>query len=176
MSAALAQNAQDISSTTAPVIPSFQLPADLGFKALRLSLLALFSFAMIGALHPEMRNAIRQQFVKETRTVISTVSGDIQGTGTTLTVVKVKTGEGLFLEVYDPQTDGTQKLVEKIGMMDTKDGYFNFNGHATNLAIEDIDGDGKPEILAPTFDQNLVGHLNVYRFDSSAQSFKQVMR
>ena len=55
-------------------------------------------------------------------------------------------------------------LIASTKLPDKKDGYFTFNGDVTNLAVDDIDNDKKSEILATTFDNDLVAHLNVYRY------------
>jgi hypothetical protein len=51
---------------------------------------------------------------------------------------------------------------------------FNLHGRVTRLAIADIDEDGANELLIPTFDDQLVPHLNIYRYIPSAQRFEQV--
>jgi hypothetical protein len=142
----------------------------------RARLIVLFGFMMVAALHPTVRSSMRSSIVKDFRVVVSTAHGDLLGNGSEMTIAKVRTRDSLFLEIYEPKDDGSQRLVERIEMPDHKDGYFNFNGQAMNLAIDDIDGDGRLDILAPSFDQNLVGHLNIYRFDQSSGVFQRSLR
>lgn len=92
------------------------------------------------------------------------------------TVAKIRSRDALFVEIYEPMADGSQKLVERIELADKKDGYFKFQDQLTNLAVADIDSDGQPEIMVPSFDQNLIGHLNVYRYDKGAGSFQRTLR
>ena len=47
-----------------------------------------------------------------------------------------------------------------------------FQGQATNLGLYDINNDNIPEILAPTYDNKLNPHLNVYSYDSEIKKFK----
>lgn len=145
-------------------------------RAGRIALTLGFVGMLIATLVPEVRTEIRTTVSKDFRMVSSTAQGDLLGTGSALTVAKIKTRDALLLEVYEMMADGSQRLLERIDLPDRKDGYFNFNGRATNLAIDDIDGDGKMEIIAPTFDQNLVGRLNVYRYDQGAGTFNRVLR
>jgi hypothetical protein len=139
-------------------------------------LIAICAVMLISSLVPDVKSAIRGSVLHDFREVLSTAQGRIAGGSNEYTVAKVKTQNGLFLEIYENAEHGTQKLVETIALADKRDGYFNFNGQATNLAIDDIDGDGKLEILAPTFDQNLVGRLNVYNFDPSTKSSERALR
>jgi hypothetical protein len=143
----------------------------------RAALVALCIMMMVGALHPDLRSAIRGSLSNENyRNVVSTVQGHLAGDERVYTVAKVKTAETLSLEIFEHLGNGQEKLVEKIQLPDSRDGFFDFNGRASNLAMSDVNGDGRPEILAPTFDTNLVGHLNVYNFDPESHAFQKVTR
>lgn len=80
-------------------------------------------------------------------------------------VIKVRTNDGLFVEVYGRNQNGARPLIDRIQLPDRRDGYFSFAGRTSNLFIHDVDGDDVPEILAPSFDDNLMAHLNVYRLN-----------
>jgi hypothetical protein len=151
-------------------------PTLLLLNICRVLLIAAFAISLVSVLHPDVRSQIRGAFVHDFRTIVSTARGDLLGNGTQLTVVKVKTQNSLGLEVYQAEADGSNRLLEHIELPDKKDGYFNFNGQATNLAIDDVDGDGRPEIVAPSFDQNLVGRLNIYKFKAESNSFERMIR
>lgn len=142
----------------------------------RTALIALAILMLVAALHPDMRTKVRGLVVRDYRTVVSKASGNLAGDERLFTVTKVKMQNALALEVFEHTGDGRQKLVERIAMPDARDGYFDFGGKATNLAIDDIDGDGRPEILAPTFDNNLVGRLNVYGYDLISKTFQRIIR
>jgi len=160
-----------------PMTPALAMKtSDLLYRVTRIILTGLFATLLFVALHPDVRSQVRGSLVQDYRTIVSTASGHLAGDERNFTVAKVKTRDSLSLEIFELVEGGKQKLVEKIVMADAKDGYFNFNGQATNLAIDDIDGDGRPEILAPSFDSNLVGRLNVYDFDSASGNFQKVIR
>ena len=63
-------------------------------------------------------------------------------------------------------------MIAKIRLPDNKEGYFDFQGQATNLGLADINDDNIPEILAPSYDQRLEPHLNVYSFDPNTKAFR----
>lgn len=139
-----------------------------------LGIMAVLAF--IAVVHPDVRASVRGTLRSDYRTVISTAKGDLSGAGSMYTVAKVKTRDNIYLEIFENIADHAPRLVERIELADARDAYFNFNGQATNLAIDDINGDGRPEILAPTFDRNLVGRLNVFQFNESTREFQKVMR
>lgn len=150
--------------------------SDLFYRFTRFVLTTMFAGMLVVALHPDVRTQVRGTFMKDYRMVVSTAKGKLAGDERLFTVAKVKTRDTLSLEIFEMLDNGSQKLVEKIQMNDLKDGYFSFNGQATNLAIDDIDGDGRPEILAPSFDSNLVGRLNVYNYDQASGNFQRIIR
>jgi hypothetical protein len=86
--------------------------------------------------------------------------------------LKIQTADTLSLEVFESDGDSQKmKFFKRIVLPETRDAYFNFHGNATNLALTDVDGDGSMEIVAPTFDENLIPRLNVYKYDSERQDF-----
>ncbi|HVK62497.1 MAG TPA: hypothetical protein VM432_13145 [Bdellovibrionales bacterium] len=142
----------------------------------RVSLITLFAAMLIAALHPDVRSEVRGAVMKDYRTVVATAQGRLSADAELYTVAKVKTRDSLALEIYENGVDGDQRLIEKIIIPDAKDGYFSFDNQTTNLAIDDVDGDGRMEIIAPSFDRNLIGRLNVYNFDPEAKSFQRIIR
>lgn len=83
-------------------------------------------------------------------------------------MIKIKTHEGLFLEIYGLSAEGGRPLLDRIQLPDRRDGYLNFGTNTANLFLQDMDGDDVPEIIAPSFDENLVAHLNIYRFNPTS--------
>ena len=150
-----------------------------GFKwkenTLSLISLAICVASLISALHPTIRGFIRSYFVKEYREVLSIATGAIEA-GKTFKVIKIKTSKGLFIEVYGDSPNQIRPLLDRIKLPDNKDGYFMIKGQATNLALKDIDGDNSMEIIVPTYDSNLVAHLNVYKYDPFSRRFIQMSK
>lgn len=126
---------------------------------------------IVATLNDGARAAIRETLQPEYRKLLSTAFGDVLGNGTPIRVMKVKTREGLFVEIYRANN---YELVQKISLDQKSDGYFTYRGNPTNLALVDIDGDDTPEILAPGYDQNLSAHLNVYRYDRETNLFHRL--
>jgi hypothetical protein len=106
------------------------------------------------------------------RTVLATANGDLTGHGDHITAVKVQTADDLSVEIYsvDQRTQETN-LRTRIVLPERRDGAFRFQGQMQRLVLLDLDHDGTLEILAPTFDENLIPRLHIYRYDSLAQIF-----
>jgi hypothetical protein len=118
------------------------------------------------------RDFIRHHLFAPTRKVIAKADADLTGKGDWMTVIKVQTEQGLFLEIYRIDREhATSSLIKRIHLDDSRDGYFTFRGNATNLALTDVNSDGVLDIVAPTFDESLIPRLNVYKYDPDVQDF-----
>ena len=71
---------------------------------------------------------------------------------------------------------GNISLLEKYQLPDDHDAYFNFGGTMSNLVVADIEKTGTPQIVVPSFDKDLIGHLNVFQFDNSSRSLMKFTR
>jgi hypothetical protein len=139
------------------------------------SVLLLLAAALLAAvLTPSVRNRVQEHFAQVGREVLATAEGDLMNEGSMAKVVKYRSRDGIFVEVLRVKPDGSNTMVDRIQLPDKHDGLFNFHGHVTRLAIADIDNDGKLELLAPTFDNQLVPHLNVFRYNPAITRFEPV--
>lgn len=143
----------------------------LGFPTLCLISLSL---AVLTTL-PSSREFIRSVIISNSRDILAKAEADITGKGMRMAVIKVHTADTLALEIFENE-GGSNKLrfVKRIVLPEKRDAYFNFRGNATNLVMTDVDGDGHLEIVAPTFDENLVPRLNVYKFDADSRDFRRM--
>ncbi|MCB0364305.1 MAG: hypothetical protein H6624_14395 [Bdellovibrionaceae bacterium] len=127
--------------------------------------LGIFLVGLLCVFHPDIRSYLRGIFHKQYREVLSSATGPYLDVFPASRVIKVRTNDGLFVEVYGRNQNGARPLIDRIQLPDRRDGYFSFAGRTSNLFIHDVDGDDVPEILAPSFDDNLMAHLNVYRLN-----------
>lgn len=141
----------------------------------------LFSVLLITAsalvailLTPQLRENLLEHIYPIGREVLATAEGDLLSEGEPAKVIKYRTREGIFVEILRPQANGDLSLVDRIALPDKHDGLFNLHGRVTRLAVADVDGDGRMELLAPTFDNQLVPHLNVFRYSSATGRFEPV--
>ncbi len=124
---------------------------------------------------PSSREFIRSVIVSNSRQVLAKAEGDLTGKGMKVAVIKVKTADTIALEIFESQGDtASLQFVKRIVLQEKRDAFFNFRGNATNLALTDVDNDGKMEIVAPTFDDNLIPRLNVYKYDPEFNDFRKL--
>ncbi len=139
-----------------------------------LSLLVLITtlFAVV----PKWRNQVREILISSQRKIIAKASASLTPDGPHVTVLKIKESGQIHLEVYkaDSEGDGQPSLMTRLDLPQGRDGYFVFQGNATNLVLSDMDKDGALDIIAPTFDEQMTARLHVYRYDRVIQSFTRM--
>lgn len=132
----------------------------------------MFASSLSMVFHPGVRASVRSAFIKDFRSVLSTTQGTFNSAQNSFSFIKIRNQSGIIVEVYKQDSQSTQ-FVDKIELPTHKDAFFTFNGQATNLAIDDIDGDQEPELLVPSFDGQMIAHLNVYKFNSELKKFER---
>ncbi|MNL29108.1 hypothetical protein D3C87_1507820 [compost metagenome] len=139
-----------------------------------LSLLAAIAMAVTTvAVVPSLKNKARDFFVKGDRSILAKVEGSLTADGPRVTVLKIKTQGELSVEVYEQKDEGLH-LMSRLTLDENRDGYFSLQGNATNLALTDVDGDGVMEVVAPTYDDQMVPRLNIFKYNAEAKSFDRV--
>ena len=94
------------------------------------------------------------------------------GDGHPVKVLKLQTPEGVQVEIYNSPEGAGSSLIDRIRLQDRHNGFFDFQGEASQLAILDVNGDGLYEIIAPTFDERLNAHLNIFRYNPEVRRFE----
>lgn len=117
------------------------------------------------------RTSLRETLLPNKREVLAKARGDLVGGGANFQRTKVKTQDNLVIEVYelDPVSKKTLFRARAI-LPERRDGLFNYRGSATNLLLMDIDNDNGLEIIAPSFDENMVPRLHIYKFNDQSGS------
>jgi hypothetical protein len=128
------------------------------------------------ALNSEWRLRFQAWAWPNEKKLLATVSGDLLGDGSNYKILKYATHQGLILEVQMPSKDPDQdfSLVDRVYIPDRFDGFFSINTIATRLALVDVDNDGRLEIVAPSFDDKLVAHLNTLRLNQDTRRLEIV--
>ena len=127
------------------------------------------------ATNPRWRSDLKRVLSGEQRKILAKAEANLQPGGPQMKIFKIKSGEEISLEIFSSPDGGSNfTLAQKITLEEKSDGYFNFQGNATNLALADIDNDSYFEIMAPTFDDQGVARLNTYKYDQSTHSFQKM--
>lgn len=140
-----------------------------------MGLLALVAMTLVTvAVVPSLRTKIKDVFLSGDREIIAKVSGSLSPSGPRVTVLKIKSKNALSLEVYNQEATGELSLITKLPLFENRDGYFLLQGNATNLAITDVDKDGLLEIVAPTYDDQMIPRLNIFKYNPVNKSFDRM--
>lgn len=122
-------------------------------------------------LNPKIKSKTLEIFVGTQREVLSQLI--MERSGQEYKILKVKTVEGLLVEVYKV-TDDHFLLLDSQSLTDKKDAYYKFGDKKHNLFLKDINEDGQPEIILPSLDKNMKARLNVFLFDPISETLQKV--
>lgn len=120
---------------------------------------------------PQWRSKIRGFLLISSRQVLATANGDFMGDGQEMFLIKIEEDRQVFLEFYF-KTKENLRFFQRLTLAGPLDGYFTFQSEATNLVITNLDPDSPLEILAPSFDEEFVAHLQVIKFSTLTQKFE----
>jgi hypothetical protein len=120
---------------------------------------------------PQLRFKIRSYLLPSSRQVLATANGDFRGDGQDMFLIKIKESRQVHLEFYT-KTKENLKFTQRLTLAGPLDGYFTFQGEATNLAVTNLDPDASLEILAPSFDDEFIAHLQIIKFSTLTQKFE----
>lgn len=143
------------------------------YQLILLIVLALATFTMTTiAVIPNLREEVKQKFLSPKRKLLAKINGRLSDDFPKVTVLKVSESEKLFVEIYNMEKGpDSPELIQKLELSDRRDGYIQFRQSSTNLLMIDATGDTTMEIVAPTYDDQMTPHLNIFRFISESKTF-----
>ncbi len=135
-------------------------------------ILTFLSVTTLCAIHPGIRAYAKDKFYTKRR-VLSSATGYILHDDTRVKALKIIENNDLILEVYSNISySETPNLISRFNLGLTKDAYFTFKGVSTNLAFDDVDQDGKLEVIVPGYDRHLTAKIEVYKYSPINGFFK----
>lgn len=146
----------------------------LRIKAHKGAALSAFIFVLLIVYILSINTAKLFPSLEVDRKVLSTLVFSPSTEAPSYQVLKVKIRNKIMLEIYKIINEYNYELVSQIDTGTKYEGYFLLGGSATNLAYINIDDDPMNEIIVPGFDNGLMAHLNVIKFDSTSGSFTLV--
>jgi len=126
------------------------------------------------AITPRLRQGVRDFFVPDQRRLLAKISGDLTGQGLHVTVLKIQLKDRIVVEIYEEENSETTDLMARLMLPEKRDAYFELKGNATNLGLADVDGDGTLEVMAPTFDEQMMARLNIFKFNPQTRGFDRM--
>lgn len=138
-----------------------------------IAVLIVLSMAIaIVLLNPELRTKTKDQLTGG-RKSLATETAPIFNDNRIFKVSKVKEKDRLYIEIFFTSKNEIS-LLQKIELPDSRNAFFTFQGEAKALALTNIDKDPILEIIAPTFDKEMLAHLNVYKWNKILNQFELV--
>lgn len=151
---------------------SFSRNEKIWIIALTAVMMAMTTVAVV----PGLRTKAKALIQSDSRHVLAKISGKATTDSPRFTILKISDPDGLSLEIYTLEEEtGKMILTSKLRLEEKRDAFFSFQGNATNLAFTDIDGDGVLEIVAPTYDEQMVARLNVFKYNPDSKSFDRMV-
>ena len=142
----------------------------------------LFIFFLIGLslfvnllflFHPvKLKNGISQIHEKKSHKTLNRVEGPLIGVGLDIRVLKVKHENKIHLEFLSKQADNSYWFINSVELKGNREAYFDYWGEPSSLLVLDDDGAGRLEIVAPTFDQFFLPHINVVVYNGEKSRFE----
>ena len=126
-----------------------------------ISLILLFTACML-AFNNKLKQKVFSYFKSDKKVVLTTLSADLNNSGSPYKIVKIKHHNGIYLDVF--KFISKEKIYQKVDSIKLKykhDGFYKFGKEATNLFTTDLNNDGILEIIAPTHTPQLKPHLNI---------------
>lgn len=130
-----------------------------------------FAFAVVAGI-PKFRQSFRDWLIPENREIVAKIEGSLLLGGPKLSILKVKTRDQYFIEIY--KTDEDLSLIQRIALDEPTDGHFDFRGQYTNLALADLDRNGEFEIVSPMYDRSGTPRLLIFKYNADILSFERL--
>ena len=87
-------------------------------------------------------------------------------------ILKVRSKNKIYLEFLSKQADDSYLEINSVELKGSREGYFEYWGEMTSLLILDDDGDGKLDVIAPTFDKYFRPQVNLVIYNKKTKQFE----
>ena len=111
-------------------------------------------------------------YQKPRKMTLQRVEGPLITNDMTVRVIKVRHNDKLYLDFLSLEADGSYRKINSVELKGSREGYFEYWGETASLGIEDTDGDGSLDVLAPAFDRFFLPHLNVVVYNRQTRRFE----
>ena len=126
-------------------------------------------------LNENLRQTLKKRFISDERAVLAKSMGRLLGDRRAFTVLKIKEGNDLILEVFENNfaTDQTYFRSRTI-LPEHRDASFSYMGASVNLVLVDLNNDGVLNIVTAGFDENLIPRMHVYKYNDDTSSLESI--
>lgn len=138
-----------------------------------ITLILPLSFVAIAA-NQDWKAQVRNQVLPEKRELIAKAQGDLLSDGSDIAVIKIRGRDSMRVEVFKTLSNGSTEKIESLDLPGHRDAHFTVATEASNLAILDINADGKLDVVTSFVDSKLTPRLVAYTWNSISKTFDPV--
>lgn len=122
---------------------------------------------------PDWKDSVKRVFSNDRIVLLAEIEADIRNDGSMIRVSKIEINKKLYLKFFE-KTGDVWRPIQSLVLPDTYDGYASISGDPKNLAVINLDDDSFLEVIAPTFDRDMIAYLNVYKYEPNSKTFVKV--
>ena len=112
-------------------------------------------------------------YKKPLQQTLQKVDGPLVGSDMDVRILKVKHEDKIYLEFLSKQPDDSYLKINSVELKGNRDGYFEeYGGKVASLFLLDHDGDGRLDVLAPTFDRFFFPRSNYAVYNEKTGEFE----
>lgn len=111
-------------------------------------------------------------YTKPIQKTLQRVDGPLIDSDMDIRVLKVKKGNQIYLEFLSKQPSKSYIKINSVLLKGHREAYYEYWGDMISLAIQDADGDGRLDVIAPTFDKFFRPLINVVSYNPKSQKFE----
>ena len=115
---------------------------------------------------------LSQIYKKSLRQTLQRVEGPLSGTGIDIRVIKLRQGNKIYLEFLSKQADESYSYINSVQLKGNREAYFDYWGDMQSLLLLDDDGDGRLDVIAPTFDKFFKPQINLVVYNPETLKFE----
>ena len=123
---------------------------------------------------PSLRSYLVNSFSPTSTEVLSVLEMSVNERK--VKILKVRRKGKLFVEIYGVPENSNPVLIDRETLTDIKDAHYKFGEGRSNLFLQDVDGEGLPEVIAPTYDKNMQAHLNIFKLEEATAFLTKISK
>ena len=111
-------------------------------------------------------------YKKPFQRTLQKVDGPLIENSLDVRVLKVKHGNKIYLEFLSKQLDDSYLEINSVELKGNREAYFEYWGEMISLLLLDDDGDGRLDVIAPTFDKFFRPQINLVVYNQKTSRFE----
>lgn len=111
-------------------------------------------------------------YKKPLQQTLQKVDGPLIENNMDIRVLKVKHEDKIYLEFLSKQPDDSYLEINSVELKGNREGSFEYWGEMTSLLLLDDNGDGRLDVIAPTFNKFFFPQVNLVVYNKETNKFE----